>query len=71
MLCLLQGPASAPPSPADRAEPFIPVTLHKNSHQLRAHYWSPDPSITEGRVRRMNNEAIAVFPPSAEKKRDD
>lgn len=69
MLCLLQGPASATPSPADKAEPFIPVTSHKSSHQLRTHYWSPDPSITEGRRRRMNNEAISAFPTSAGKKR--
>lgn len=57
-----------PPSPADKAEPFISVTSHKSNHQLRAHYWSPDPSITEGRRRQMNNEAISVFPHSAEKK---
>lgn len=70
MLCLLQGLASAPlPSHADKAEPFIPVTSHKSSDQLRAHYRSPDPSITEGRRRLMNNEAISAFPPSAEKKR--
>lgn len=61
-----------PPSPADKAEPFISVTSHKSNHQLRAHYRSPDPSITEGRRRQMNNEAISVFPHSAEeKKRDD
>lgn len=38
-----------PPARRDKAGPFIPVPLHKSSHQLKAHYWSPDPSITEGR----------------------
>lgn len=37
-----------PLSPPDKTEPFILVTWHKSSHQLKAHYWSPDPSITEG-----------------------
>lgn len=71
MLCLLQGPAYTPPCPADKAEPFIPVTSHKSSHQLRAHNESPDPSITEGRRRRMNNEAISAFPPWAQKRMID
>lgn len=57
-------------SPADTAEPFISVTSHKSNHQLKAHYWSPDPSITEGRRRQMNSEAISVFPHSAGKKDD-
>lgn len=53
MVCLLQGPATAPPptapspsSPrASPTGPFIPVTSHKNGHQLRTRWWSPDPSI--------------------------